>query len=127
MKITLLSRSEITLIHEKSLEILNKIGIIIPHPKLLQLFKDFGANVEDKLQLVKIPPDLVMELLSYTTKEFILYGRDLTKKAEFGRGKRNYNSSGGQALWCEKNGRERRYATLDDVITATRFSENLNQ
>ncbi len=127
MKLNLLSKDEIILIHEKSLEILNRIGVIIPHPKVRQLFKDHGAIVDDKIQLVKIPSDLIMELLSYTSKEFTLYGRDLNKRAEFGKGKRNYNTSGGQALWIENEGEERRYATLENVITATRFAENLDQ
>jgi trimethylamine--corrinoid protein Co-methyltransferase len=127
MKINLLSKNEITLIHEKSLEILEKVGTIIPHPKLLQLFKDHGANVDHKKQLVRIPSELIMELLSYTGKEFTLYGRDFSKTAVFGKGKRNYNTSGGQALWIENEGKARRYATLEDVITATRFADNLDQ
>jgi trimethylamine--corrinoid protein Co-methyltransferase len=127
MKLELLSKDELSLIHEKSLEILNKIGVIIPHPKVIKLFKEHGAIVDDKNQLVKIPSELINELLSHASKEYTLYGRDLAKRAEFGKGKHNFNTSGGQAFWIDNVNQERRYATLNDVITATRLTENLDQ
>jgi trimethylamine--corrinoid protein Co-methyltransferase len=127
MKIKLLSNDEIKLIHEKSLQILENVGVIIPHPTVITLFKEHGAIVDEANQLVKLPSELVMELISFTGKQFTLYGRDISKTAEFGKGKRNFNTSGGQALWMENNGKKRRYATLEDVIIATKFAENLDQ
>jgi len=127
MKIEILTKEQIVKIHQASLAILEKIGVIIPHDEILQRFISSGATVDQKKCLVRIPPQLVMELLSKAGKLFTIFGRDLNKEAEFGLSKRNYNTSGGQALWLEKIGGKRRYANLNDVITAARFADALDQ
>ncbi len=127
MIVKVLTDLQINMIHQKSLEILETIGVNIPHSEILTRFVDKGAVVDLNKNLVKIPSELVMELLSKAGKRFTLYGRDLTKKAEFGFGKRNYNTSGGQAFWIDTVGAKRRYATLNDVRTAARFADALEQ
>ncbi len=127
MIVKVLTDQQINKIHQKSLEILETIGVNIPHSEILTRFAEKGAVVDLNKKLVKIPSELVMELLSKAGKEFSLYGRDLTKKAEFGFGKHNYNTSGGQAFWIDKVGAKKRYATLNDVRTAARFADALEQ
>lgn len=127
MKVEILTKEQIVKIHQASLTILEKVGVIVPHDKILQRFINSGASVDQKKSLVRIPPHLVLELLSKADKSFTIYGRDLNKKAEFGFGKRNYNTSGGQALWLDKIGGKRRYANFNDVTTAVRFADALDQ
>ncbi len=127
MHVEILNNSQIEKIHEKSLEILGNTGFIVPHDEVLDRFKEFGALVDFKKRLVKVSPSIVNELIGKATKEFTIYGRDLSKKAEFGRGKRNYNSSAGQAFWIDNLGGSRRYPNLNDVEKATRFADVLNQ
>ncbi len=127
MIIEVLTKQQIEIIHNKSLEILEKIGVHIPHDDVVSLFVENGANVDLNKKNVKIPPELVIELLSKAGKTFTIYGRDLSKKAEFGTGKRNYNTSSGQAFWVENPGEERRHTTLNDVKTAVRFADALDQ
>ena len=127
MIVKVLTDQQINKIHQKSLEILETIGVNIPHSEILTRFAEKGAVVDLNKKLVKIPSELVMELLSKAGKEFSLYGRDLTKKAEFGFGKHNYNTSGGQAFWIDNVGAKRRYTTLNDVRTAARFADALEQ
>ena len=122
-----LTKDQISLIHNKSLDILENIGVIIPHDEILSRFVKFGAKVDRKKQLVKIPNELVKELISKAGRNFTLYGRDLSIKAEFGKGKRNYNTTGGEAFWIEDVGTERRYATMNDVIKAVKFCDVLDQ
>lgn len=120
-----LSDEQIVLIHNASLAILDRVGVIIPHDKVLELFTGAGARVEDTTRRVKIPPELTMSLLEKSGKQFTLYGRDISKIAQFGYGKRNYNSSGGQAFWLDEIGKERREPTLKEVATAARFADAL--
>ncbi|HNQ35084.1 MAG TPA: trimethylamine methyltransferase family protein [bacterium] len=122
-----LSEEQVEKIHRASLAVLERVGVAVPHPEVLGRFHDSGAAVDEKTQRVKIPPDLVMRLLKQAGKEFTIYGRDLSRKAGFGKGTRNYNASGGQASWVEEPGRERRYATLTDVATAARFCDGLER
>ena len=127
MQVKILNDSQIEKIHYKSLEILEKTGFYVPHDEILNRFKELGALVNYKSNIVKITPSLVNELISKATKQFTIYGRDLSKMAEFGKGKRNYNSSAGQAFWIDELGGPRRYPNLNDVETATRFADVLNQ
>jgi len=120
-----LSKHEIERIHQASLAILERIGVLVPHEDMLGRFADKGARVDWPEKRVRIPADLVISLVEKAGKEFTIYGRDLDKKASFGQGKRNYNSIGGEASWVDTPGTERRYATLEDVATAARFADAL--
>ena len=127
MQVKILEDHQIEKIHLKSLEILEKTGVSLPHEEILSRFASCGAIVDSTNNLVKIPSNLVTELVSKAGKSFTMYGRDLSKTAEFGAGKRNYNSSAGQAFWIDKVGDQRRRTTLSDVREATRLGDALEQ
>jgi trimethylamine--corrinoid protein Co-methyltransferase len=126
MKTEMLSAEQIRKIHGTSLAILEQVGVQVPHPELLSRFADAGATVDRKAERVRIPGDLVMKSILQAGKQFTLYGRDLSRKACFGQGKRNYNSIAGEALWVDEIGGDRRYPTLADVATAARFADGLD-
>ncbi|MFW9950949.1 MAG: trimethylamine methyltransferase family protein, partial [Candidatus Thorarchaeota archaeon] len=127
MQVKILEDHQIEKIHLKTLEILEKTGVSVPHAEILSKFEEYGAIVDRTNNIVKIPSSLVMELVSKAGKSFTVYGRDLSKTAEFGVGKRNYNSSAGQAFWIDNIGDPRRYTTLNDVKQATRLGDALEQ
>ncbi len=124
MRISLLTESETRRLHEASLWILEQVGIHLPHAEMLRRFAEAGARVDAAGQHVWIPEKVVQQSLATAGKQFTIYGRDRSRRAEFGVGKRNFNSSAGQAFWVdEKLGR--RYATLDDVRQAARLADAL--
>ncbi len=124
MKIDLLTDRQLAKLHQSSLHILETIGVQLPHAEVLRLFAEAGATVDRENHRVRIPERLVAHCLETAGKSFTIYGRDRAKKAEFGLGQRNYNSSAGQALWVNDD-LTRRYATLDDVRTASRLADAL--
>lgn len=124
MKIDLLNDGQIQRLHEASVTILETIGVHVPHPEMLRLFKEAGADVDVDTQIVKIPQRVVGECVRNADKKFTIYGRDRTRKAEFGMGRRNYNSIAGEALWVDDD-LNRRYARLEDVRVAARFADAL--
>ncbi len=125
MRLTVLSDDQVNRIHDASLEILSTIGVRIPHPEMRRLFREAGAEVDESAEVVRIPEILVWRCLESAGKTFTLYGRDRTQQARYGLGVRNYNSSGGQALWVDDTCTQRRYATLDDVVVAARLADGL--
>jgi trimethylamine--corrinoid protein Co-methyltransferase len=124
VKISLLSDAQIQRLHEASLRILATVGVHVPHEEMLRLLAEAGAEVDYCTQLAKLPENLVMASLAAAGRRFAIYGRDRGKQAEFGAGKRNYNTTAGQAHWLEPDLR-RRPATLEDVRTASRFGDAL--
>ena len=127
MNSRVLTDKQIAQINQASLTILAETGIMVPHPEILSRFADHGAQVDETEQRVRIPAELVAKCLASAGKQYTLYGRDLTKTAELGQGRRNFNSVAGEALWVDKVGGTRRYATLEDVATAARFGDALSQ
>ncbi len=127
MKITVLSDGDIQKIHDASLQVLEKVGFQVPHEEILLRFKNLGAEINPNQRLVKISPEMAMELVSKAGGNFTLYGSDLSKKAEFGSGCKNFNTTSGQAFWLENVGEERRYANLKDVETASKYGDILDQ
>lgn len=121
-----LTDEQIERIHQASLSILDRIGVIIPHDEMLSRFADCGARVNLNSQRVHIPYELVESLLAKAGKRFTLYGRDTSRTAEFGVGKRNYNSTAGEAFWIDNIGEKRRYTTMSDVGVATRLGDALS-
>ena len=120
-----LTDQQIERINRASLNILQNVGVHVPHEDMLARFADGGAAVDMETQIVRIPETLVNQCIGQATKRYTLYGRDMAKTAEFGYGKRNYNGVAGEASWVEEIGQQRRFTTLEDVRTATRFADAL--
>lgn len=126
MFVKMLNDDQIKVIHETSLAILERVGVHVPHTEMLGMFADAGAKVDHKAKRVCIPSELVSRSLKQAGKTFTIYGRDTKYAAQFGQGKRNYNSIAGEALWIDEPCQKRRYATLKDVATASRFADALD-
>ncbi len=123
----ILSLAQMERIHRASLEILETIGVVIPHPEVLRRLADCGAVVDFPGSRARMGPDLVERLIAQAGRQYTLHGRDLNKTAAFGQGARNYNSIAGEAFFVDSPGGARRLATLDDVRTATRFADALDE
>lgn len=121
-----LTDEQIGRIHDSSLAILERVGVVVPHAETLRRFADAGARVEGQAQRVRIGPELIARSLATAGKRFTLFGRDPTRTASFGQGKRNYNSVAGEAFWVDAPGRARRPASLDDAAVASRFADALD-
>ncbi|MBT4501698.1 MAG: hypothetical protein HOC74_28470, partial [Gemmatimonadetes bacterium] len=127
MQLRVLDERQLDRIHRASLEILETIGIRLPHEEVRRRFAEAGAQVDEAAELVKIPEELVEQSLKTAGKSFTLHGRNPGQQAHFGQGERNYNSIAGEALWVDDSCTQRRYASLEDVATATRLADGLAQ
>jgi trimethylamine---corrinoid protein Co-methyltransferase len=124
VRISLFDPQKLQRLHNASIRILETIGVHVPHDAMLGLFAEAGAKVDRSSQRVRIPEAVVTRCLETAGKSFTLYGRDRSKTAVFGMGRRNYNSSAGQALWVNDD-LTRRYPNLGDVRTAARLADGL--
>ena len=127
MFVSVLDDRQIQKIHDSSMAILERVGVVIPHDETLDRLEGCGARIDRGTQRVYFPEASVMRSLETVGKHFTVYGRDRVKTAVFGREKRNYNSIAGEAMWLDKIGGQRRYAQLADVATAARFGDALEE
>lgn len=122
-----MNESDVGQIHETVLKVFSEVGVKVSLPEARELFKRAGAIVEDTTAIVKIPKDLVMELVERAPSEFDLCGRDPsgTLDCHVG-GTRVYAGTGGTALNVQEPGQTAiRPSRLSDVADMARVVENL--
>lgn len=74
-----LTGEQIKEVHDSSLVILERVGILVEHKRVLAMLADAGATVDFKTQLVKIPGWLVEESLEKAPTEFVVTGQHPSK------------------------------------------------
>lgn len=74
-RVHILSSESIRVIHEASINLLEKIGVLVQNGYVLKLLKDAGCVV-DARQRVKIPEYLVNECIKSTPSSIKVYSRD---------------------------------------------------
>ena len=75
-RLRFLSSDEEELIHDKSLETLSDIGLLIRSASVLSLLDDSGVNVDRKSQIARIPEEVVRDALKKAPSNFKMCARD---------------------------------------------------
>ena len=119
----LLSENDIKLIHEKALEILEKVGVYFDNKTALQLFKSAGAKIEDKV--AKIPRDLVEACLKKTPSKIVLYDRNGKPYAEIGGDNVYFNPGSAATKILDYGSRKARNPVVEDLIKLVRLVDAL--
>ena len=76
LKTQVLSQSEKDLVHKRTMELLENVGVCVKSQIALERLADAGAMVDLDTQLVKIPEALVHKCLKAAPKSFVLGGRN---------------------------------------------------
>lgn len=130
MKLTdleVLSKTDIELINESSLETLEKIGLIVESNKVLDILKENGCDVDYITQRVKIPKNVVERCLKTVPSKVNLYDRDGNLAVCLGDGNR-YCASGHNAVFAVVNEKgDRRDSKLKDVEEFAILSDYLSE
>ncbi|UCD28481.1 MAG: trimethylamine methyltransferase family protein, partial [Planctomycetota bacterium] len=127
--LTVLSADEIKSIHESSLAVLREVGVELPHPEVLKILADAGAQVDFDKNVARLPERMVEDALQKCGKKYIVYGRDRTRSARFGYGDFVLVSTAGQYSWVDEDGGTRRDASKEDLTKAIVVNdalENIN-
>lgn len=76
LKMEILSRSDMDMIHETTLRVLEEPGIMVNHEGARKIFKNAGCNVDEKSGIVTIPDYVVKKALSTAPGSFIFHSRN---------------------------------------------------
>jgi trimethylamine--corrinoid protein Co-methyltransferase len=82
-RLELLSRNDLENIHNASLEVLERTGVVFKHEGALKVFEDAGAYVDYKTQKVYIPNNLIKEALKKAPSRVMWYARNPDKTIIF--------------------------------------------
>ena len=114
-KIKILTEEEVNRINLRSIEILEKIGMKIDHPMILDSLDEAGALVNKEKSIVKFPESLVMDSLDKTPKSYTIYGRDFEKCARFGHDQIVISSTVGEPFFIDTRNNLQRQPTAEDL------------
>jgi trimethylamine--corrinoid protein Co-methyltransferase len=108
-----------------TLEILEETGIHSPSKKALNIYAEHGAQVDFESQIVKLPPDVVLEAMSHAPRYYTMGARSPAHDLKLD----------GTAMYCATDGcgtetidfvtRQRRGSVKDDVAKMARVTDYL--
>jgi trimethylamine--corrinoid protein Co-methyltransferase len=73
---TLLSQEQVERVHAASLEILDKVGMLVRNQRARKIFADHGCQVDEQTQIVKLPSQVVERYRALFPPKFTFYARD---------------------------------------------------
>lgn len=128
-RLEVLSKDEIRLIHNKTLELLENIGVRIESQEAKNFLKEHGVitNGENKGGFIKFPEDLVREQLKKVPEEFTLYGTDGSFHFNVNTENINFATFGATVKIYDPDEKKKiRKTTLQDAIKHIRIVNGLD-
>jgi trimethylamine--corrinoid protein Co-methyltransferase len=120
-----LTQTELETLKEKTMYLLDEVGVHFPSPEALEIFAENGARVDMEAEIVRIPPDLVKKAMSTAPRSFILGGRE-ERFDLFLDGSCSYLSTDGTGVHViDLETREKRASCKEDVAIMARVCDAL--
>ena len=125
-RLRILTDEQLEQFKSATLEILDEVGVHCPSEKALGIYAEHGADVDAEGQIVRLPPDVVLEAMSHAPRFYTMGARspDFDLKLD------------GTAMYCATDGcgtetidfvtRERRLPLKEDVAKMARVADYLS-
>ncbi len=121
--VEVISADQVEAIHNAALKLLASTGIKVLHPPARALFQATGAVVAD--EMVRLDPDLVMDLLASVPPTFTLAARNPAKSLRIGGRDMVFTSVGGPAYVMDIDG-GRRDGTFAELCEFLKLIQGIN-
>jgi trimethylamine--corrinoid protein Co-methyltransferase len=126
-RITYLSDAEKGFIHEKTLEVLERVGVAYNTPRAIDLLAAAGARVDREALTARLTWDVVEPALKTVPRTVLLAGRDPDKDCVLGGERLIATSDGMTTYMLDDETGERRDGTLADLADVTRLCDALEE
>lgn len=125
-QVSMLTEKDVRLIHEASLEILERTGVLYDNRTALDVLEAHGQKVDRDRGVAWIDPGTVERCIKTAPRKFVLASRDGRNDAAID-GLQMHHMTDGQASFTldEKTG-ERRTSTLHDLTLSTLLADALD-
>ncbi len=121
-----LTRSDIEAIHAASLELLEHLGLQVKSQRIIEIFKDGGAQIDEEKKRVRIPEYIVKDSLGKAPRKIILGGRTEANDLILEDGRVYFGLGGTPTPYTlDIDTKDFRPSTSDDVIKATILGDAL--
>jgi trimethylamine--corrinoid protein Co-methyltransferase len=122
-----LSSDELRLIHQASLNVLERTGIVFKSREALRELDRAGVPINYEKQEAKIPSQLVDESLHSVPSKFMLYARKPEHDLQIGDGGVSFTNGFSATYVLDSLTMQRRLATLSDLRDFTRIADALRR
>ncbi len=122
-KINILSNNDLNKIHDSSVAILKKTGVIFENSEALTLLQNKGAKVDGNK--VRFSEKMVYQAIETAPDKVILHARDPKKNLYLGEGNIHFTSGFGATWVRDYENHQLRDAKLQDLITFTKLADTL--
>jgi trimethylamine--corrinoid protein Co-methyltransferase len=126
-RLSFFSSSQLRDIHEATLELLERTGVVFKHAEALKILEDAGATVDHKSQRVFFPSHLVEDQVRKAPSRFTWYARDPGKSVRFEDGMIHFGPVCTPVFIYELGTYRRRYATLNDFENVVKLMHSLDR
>ncbi|MEM2506885.1 MAG: trimethylamine methyltransferase family protein [Nitrososphaeria archaeon] len=126
-RLELLTRNQLKDIHNATLEVLQRTGVVFKHENALKVFNDAGAYIDYKAQRVFIPSYLVEEALRKAPCRFTWYARNPKKSIKFENDKIHFGPVCTPAFVYDLETGQKRDATKTDFENIVRIMDYLDR
>ena len=126
-RITYLSDAEKDFIHEKTLEVLERVGVAYNTPKAIDLLEEAGARVDREALTARLTWDVIEPALKTVPRTVLLAGRDAARDCVLGGDRLITTSDGMTTYMLDDVTGERRDGTAADLAAVTRLCDGLDE
>jgi trimethylamine--corrinoid protein Co-methyltransferase len=125
-QIKILSDKQLDQFKSSTFEILEETGIKCPSDRALKIYAENGAKVDFEKQIVKLPPDVVLESLSHAPRYYTMGARSEAFDLDLSRKVLYEATDGTGTKTIDYVTRELRSSIKDDVAKSARVSDYLS-
>jgi len=126
-RITYLSEAEKEFVHQKTREVLGKVGVAYNTPKAIDLLGGAGARVDREALTARLTWDVIEPALKTVPRTVLLAGRDSSHDCVLGDDRLVTTSDGMTTYMLDDVTGERRDGTTSDLADVTRLCDALSE
>jgi len=127
LRLWFMDRSEEDIIHAKSIECLERFGVLIHSESVLRMLREAGADVDLKKRIAKIPEELVKNAVKKAPKSVTLAARDPKSDLRLPVERYPFVSTGGVTVFMtDLETGNRREATSKDLADFAKLTDALD-
>jgi trimethylamine--corrinoid protein Co-methyltransferase len=124
-RMEVLSEAEIRRIHEATVEILERCGVQVGHPHMLDFLAERGLSVDRERGLVRFTRASLEDALAQIPSQFEVYDREGQFAFVLGDGDPKIAAGHNAIFWVDSDTGETRLSTVADVELFTRICDEL--
>ncbi|MCM8778163.1 MAG: trimethylamine methyltransferase family protein [Candidatus Omnitrophica bacterium] len=126
-KLSVLSESEIKMIHNASMEILSSTGVKILNKRVLSILKDKGLEISEEKLIVKFTKTSIEDSLSSVPRKFDVFDRNGKYAFTIGDGNPHIGAGHNAVFWKDSETGETRPSRTADVARFAHLCDYLEE